>query len=348
VAAVGVITPPDWHLSVPRLSMPDWIQIGELAFGLVVIVFAESWGSMRSLALLHGDELDANRELFALGTCNIASALLQGMPVGAGFSATSANAASGAKTRWAAVAAWVVIVGVIAFALPLLAQLPRPVLAVAVVNALWHALNPAPLVAVWRMNRDRLLMVAAVLAVLFLGVLHGMLVAIAMSILAAVKRFSEPVLHELGRLGSSRNFIAIAGQSQAQPVPGLLILRPEEPLFFASSERVATEILRQANARTDVHTVILSLEETADLDSTALECLIELDRHLRSAGKRLLLSRVKEPVRELLQRWCPEDLGHPERLYWSVADAVDRASKTGMASPHAGVAGDHGPKRSMS
>jgi len=348
VATVGVIAPPDWHLAVPRLSMPDWIQIGELAFGLVIIVFAESWGSMRSLALLHGDELDANRELFALGACNIASALLQGMPVGAGFSATSANAASGAKTRWAALAAWVVIVGVMAFALPLVAQLPRPVLAVAVVNALWHALNPAPLVAVWRMNRDRLLMVAAVLAVLFLGVLHGMLVAIAMSILGAVKRFSEPVLHELGRLGTSRNFIAIAAQSQAQPVAGLLILRPEEPLFFASSERVATEVLRHAKSRTDVRTVILSLEETADLDSTALECLNELDRHLRNAGKRLLLSRVKEPVRELLQRWCPEELGHPNRLYWSVADAVDHASETGIGSPHGGDAVDQGPSRSMS
>lgn len=66
---------------------------------------------------------------------------------------------------------------------------------------MWHALDPAPLVAGWRIDRDRPLIVAAVLAVLFLGVLHGMLAAIAMSILAAVKRFSEPVVHELGQFG---------------------------------------------------------------------------------------------------------------------------------------------------
>lgn len=73
VAAVGTIEPPTLHLAVPSLSPANWLRAAELAFGLV-IVFAESWGSMRSLALARGEELDANRELFALGACNLASA----------------------------------------------------------------------------------------------------------------------------------------------------------------------------------------------------------------------------------------------------------------------------------
>ena len=77
------------------------MRAGELAFGLVVLIFAESWGSMRSQALAHGDTLNANKELMVVGVCNIASSLLQGMPVGAGFSATSANAEAGAQSRWA-------------------------------------------------------------------------------------------------------------------------------------------------------------------------------------------------------------------------------------------------------
>jgi MFS superfamily sulfate permease-like transporter len=74
-----------------------------------------------------------------------------------------------------------------------------------------------------------------------------------------------------------------------------------------------------------VHTLILSLEESADLDSTAVECLLELDARLHSSGKRLLLARVKDPVRELLSRFDPKELGAPERSFWSVADAVDAA-----------------------
>ncbi|MEX8495585.1 SulP family inorganic anion transporter, partial [Sphaerotilus sp.] len=95
VEEVGTVERPFLHLMLPDLPLKDWLQLGELAFGLVVLVFAESWGSMRITALAHGDSLDANHELMVLGACNIAAGLLQGMPVGAGFSATTANAGAG-------------------------------------------------------------------------------------------------------------------------------------------------------------------------------------------------------------------------------------------------------------
>jgi MFS superfamily sulfate permease-like transporter len=319
VGAVSLATP---QLGLPDLPLRDWLQIGELAFGLVVLVFAESWGSMRSLALVHGDALDANRELMVLGACNVASALLQGMPVGAGFSASSANASAGAGSRWAGVCALGVIAVVLAVALPALHWLPRPVLAVAVISALWHMLNPQPLFDVWRMQRDRLLMAGAVLAVLAFGVLHGMLIAIALSMLDAMRRFSQPVVHELGELGGSRNFVVLDAHEGAAAVPGLLILRPEEPLFFASAERVVADVVARVRHRDELRTVILSLEESSDLDSTAVECLLELDLRLRGMGKGLVLTRVKEPVRELLARWNPQGVGADDRMFWSVADAA--------------------------
>jgi MFS superfamily sulfate permease-like transporter len=322
VAEVGAIERPVFRLGLPELPLADWLQLGELAFGLVMLVFAESWGSVRSLALAHGDRLDANRELMVLGACNVGAALLQGMPVGAGFSASSANAAAGATSRWAGAAALAVIVLALAFALPALPLLPRPVLAVAVTAALWHALDPRPLLVVWRMERDRVLVVGAVAAVLILGVLHGMLAAIGLSLLAALQRFSQPVVHELGEIGSSRNFVALESHPGLAAVPGLLILRPEEPLFFASAERVVADVSGRAARRPGLRSVILSLEESSDLDSTALECLLELDQHLRRHGVALVLSRVKDPVRELLRRWDPQGLGAADRHFWSVADAV--------------------------
>ena len=155
VAEVGSVERPSLRAAIPALPRDDWAQLLELAFGLVVLVFAESWGSIRNMALAHGDTVDANRELMVLGTCNLAAGLLQGMPpVGAGFSATSANAAAGATTRWAGLFALAVVLIVIAVALPAVHLLPRPVLAVAVITALWHALSPRPLADVWRMRCD--------------------------------------------------------------------------------------------------------------------------------------------------------------------------------------------------
>ncbi len=325
VHEIGVIQSPTLHVGLPSLPASAWMRVAELAFGLVMLVFAESWGSMRSMALARGDTLDANRELLVLGACNMGSALFQGMPVGAGFSATAANAAAGAASKRAGLVAWVAMVLVISLALPALQWLPRPVLAVVVVSALWHALSPRPLIAVWRMNRDRVLIVAAALAVLALGVLDGMLVAVALSIVVALRRFSQPVVHELGELGTSRNYVDVQTQGQATAKPGLLVLRPEEPLFFGSAERVMAEVLARTKGRDAVSTVILSLEESADLDSTAVECLLELDAALTRIHKTLLLTRVKTTVRELLARWDPQGLGHDERMFWSVADGVEFA-----------------------
>jgi MFS superfamily sulfate permease-like transporter len=191
---------------IPDLPKSAWLQAGEL-FGLTVLIVAESWGSMRSLALAHGDDaLDPNRELLVLGAVNVGAALVQGMPVGAGFSASSANAAAGARSRWAGAAAFVTVVLALLLALPALPLLPRPVLAIAVISALWHALSPRPLLAAWRLNRDRFLIVAASLAVLLFGVLNGLLLAIAVSVLVAVRRFSLPSFTNWGRLDGSHDF----------------------------------------------------------------------------------------------------------------------------------------------
>ncbi len=331
VAEVGIVQAPAWRLSLPVLPWADWLRVGELAAGLVVLVFAESWGGVRSLALAHGETVDANRELLVLGACNLGAALCQGMPVGAGFSGTSANAAAGARSRWAGAAALGVVVLAVVWALPALRYLPRPVLAVAVVNALWHALSLRPLRAVWRMDRDRLSVVGAVVAVLALGVLGGMLAAIALSLVTALRRFSQPVVHELGKLGDSHDFVVLDENPEVVAVPGVLVLRPEEPLFFASAERVVAEVVRIAKSREVTPQVVLSLEETADLDGTAAECLLELDRLLHASGRRLLLARVKGSVRELLARIDAQGLGHADRLYWSVADAA-RAAQAAVAA----------------
>ena len=328
VHQIGIVAAPQFALALPQLPLDDWLRAGELAFGLVMLVFAESWASMRTQALATGDTLNANRELMVLGACNVGAGLLQGMVVGAGFSVTSANAAAGAVSRKAGAFALLAVLLAMGLALPALQYLPRPVLAVAVISALWHALSLRPLLAVWRMNRDRWLLLAAVLAVLLLGVLDGMLVAIGLSVLAALHRFSQPVVHELGALGHSRNYVDIHVQQGAAATPGLLILRPEEPLFFGSAERVMAEVLRLSRSTCGLHTVILSLEESADLDSTAVDCLMELRHSLQVDGKTLLLARAKTTVRALLQHVDPQGIGHDAQLFWSVADAAQAGAHT--------------------
>jgi MFS superfamily sulfate permease-like transporter len=165
-----------------------------------------------------------------------------------------------------------------------------------------------------------------------LGLLHGMLASIALSLVEALRRFSQPVVHELAALPGTRNFVDRSEHPEAVPVPDALILRPQEPLFFASAERVMAEAAARA-ATSGAGTLVLSLEESGDLDSTAFECLLELNHRLASRGQRLVLARVKGPVRALLRAHAPEGLGREERQFWSVADAADAVA--GRAQPAA-------------
>ena len=114
VALAGHIDIVRFTPSIPQLTWQEWSRLGQVALPLFLIVFSESWGAMRTLALRHGDRLDANRELIALGVSNVASGLIRGMPVGAGFSASSANEAAGASSRLAGLCAAIVMLVAVA------------------------------------------------------------------------------------------------------------------------------------------------------------------------------------------------------------------------------------------
>jgi MFS superfamily sulfate permease-like transporter len=298
----------------------QYLELVQLAAMLALILFAESWGTVRSLALQHGDTVEANRELGALGLANAASALLQGMPVGAGFSAGAANEAAGATSRAAGLAAAVALALLVAAAGALVAHLPEPVLAAVVISALTHALDPAPLVRLWRLRRDAWIALGAALAVLALGVLNGMLMAVALSVAALLRRLATPHLAQLGRLGTTRDYVDIARHPDAVTPAGITVWRPAVPLFFANAERALALVAAHARLDPAARETVVSLEESADLDSTGLDALLEFDRSMKASGMRVQYARVHDRVRDLLASVRADDL--LARCSYSVDDAI--------------------------
>ncbi|MDW5316728.1 SulP family inorganic anion transporter [Rhizobium sp. PL01] len=333
VALVGAIPLlPAW----PDFSSRQWREIIALlpfVLPLVLILFAESWGTIRSFSLRHNETVEANRELGALGLANLASAVVQGMPVGAGFSAGAASEAAGAQSRATAVVAALGLALLIAFASGPVALLPQPVLAAVVIAALTHALDPMPLLRLWRLKRDGYIALGAALGVLVFGVLDGMLVAIVLSLAALLKRMASPYVARLGRLAGGHDFVDIARHADAVPVSGIAVWRPAQPLFFANADAVLNTIASRIRADSNNSCVVVSLEESFDLDSTALDALLEFDTTVRASGKRVQYARVHDRARDLIETAAPEIAG---RCSVSVDDAVSavlsQASSTGGAS----------------
>ncbi|MHC3822246.1 SulP family inorganic anion transporter [Pseudomonas sp. G3-19] len=288
--------------SLPVLPFADWLRLGEVGFALVMILYAESYGSISSFALKHGDRVTSNRDLLALGAANLLSGLFHGMPAGAGYSATSANEAAGATSRWAGGVAALVVLVIVLTVLPWIALTPEPILAAIVVHALARGLSLQPLGRYFVWRRDRLLVLCAVGAVLVLGILDGLLVSVAISVLLMLKQMSAADIQVLGRIDGGHDFVDLQRHPTAVTEPGVLIVRPSEALFFANVERVlgaALHLIRHSDVA--LHTVILSLEETPDLDGTSIEAIQEFFLRVHQEGKRLILARLKHEALAVLE-----------------------------------------------
>ncbi|AYM62332.1 SulP family inorganic anion transporter [Agrobacterium fabrum] len=306
--------------SVTTLSLDELAHVARFAPPLVLILFAESWGTIRGLSLQHGENVDANRELKTLGIANVASAALQGMPVGAGFSAGAASEAANPRTRMASAIAAIGLAGFTFAAADWFAYIPHAALSAIIIVALLHALDPSPFFRLWRLRQDLVLALAATAGVLFLGVLNGMLAAIVLSFAVFLQRLSSPRIVMLGRLGASHDFVDVKRHPDAAEPAGMLVLRPAQPLFFGNAEPTFAEITRRILASPDINAVIISLEETFELDTTALEALLEFDASLRGRNIGIRYARMHDAVRDVVAAGGGDDL--LRRANYSVDDAV--------------------------
>lgn len=321
VALTGPIQLTPQMPSLARPQTTQWLALAEFSLALMLIVFAESYGSIRSLALKGDEEVQPNRDLLALGVANIACGVLNATPVGAGYSASSANAAAGAHSRAAGLWAAGVSLALILFFLGWIERIPQPVLAAIVIHALSRSVRWGVFTDYFRWQRDRLLVVAAVLAVMVLGVLNGLLAAIALSLALLLKSLATPRLSELGRLGE-HDYVSVARFSGAKTVTGMLVLRPEQPLFFANAEPLFALARQRVMDQPHARLVILSLEESPDLDGTTLEALRDFGAWLASRGTEFRVARLKDRAREALLRARLAPLPRAALDYSSVDDAV--------------------------
>jgi MFS superfamily sulfate permease-like transporter len=321
---VALTGPVRLAVSLPRLALPEgvhWAQLVEFSLALMFILYAESYGSIRTFALKHDAPVQPNRDLLALGAANLISGLFQGTPVGAGYSGTSANEAAGARSRAAGLSAAALILVLVLLFLPWIERIPEPVLAAIVIHAVSKSLRLSVFSNYLRWHRDRLIVLAAVLAVTVFGVLNGLLVAIVFSLAMLVRSLATPRLSVLGRVGD-HDYVSVARFPEAVTAPAMLVVRPEEPLFFANAEPLLNQVRERLLAQPAAHLLVLSLEETPDLDSTALEALAEFCAWFAARGGEVRLARLKDGARDALARAQLAQLADGALDYSSVDDAV--------------------------
>jgi high affinity sulfate transporter 1 len=323
VSLVGVLPKGFPPLTIPDIHVADLGLLVGGALGIAVVSLADTISTSSAFAARTGQEVDGNGEMIGIGAANLAAGLFQGFPVSTSGSRTAVAERSGAKTQLTGVVGAVVIIVMIVLIPGLFRNLPQPALAAVVITA---SLSLADIPGTVRLLRQRktefLLSITALLGVALLGVLPGIAIAVALSILNVFRRVWWPYDTELGRVDGLGGFHDVHAYPAAQRLPGLVIYRFDGPLIFANASTFRDEIRRMARADPPPRWILIAAEPMTDVDTTASDVLEELDEALNGEGISLVFAELKDPVRRKIERYGLTRTIDPRHFFPTIESAV--------------------------
>ncbi|MBT2586828.1 SulP family inorganic anion transporter [Arthrobacter sp. ISL-95] len=328
VKVIGVLPQ---GLPMPALGGIGWADALTLlpaAAGIALMVFADTGVLSQTLAAKEGKKVSGNREMAALGAANAATGLLGGFPISGSTSRTPVAVDAGAKSQMTGVVGAVLVVAFMLLAPGVTGYLPSATLAAVVIAAAIALADPAGVKRLLSLSRsESVVMLAAFLGVLTVGVLQGIVVAIALALLDFVRRAWDPYRTELGAKDGLPGYHDLERHPDGERIPGLLILRFDAPLFFGNGQVLAAFVREQLDeapeeAADPITHVILAAEPITGIDTTALDDLVTLDEWLASKGVGLVFAELKGPVKDKLIRLGTAARFTPDHFFPTVGAAV--------------------------
>ncbi len=290
-------------LEGPALLLRDVEGIVPLAAGCLLLSYIESVSAGRTFAAKHGYDLDPRQELLGIGAANLGAALGHGYPVAGGLSQSAVNDKAGAQTPLALVFASMTLALCLLFLTGFLENLPKAVLAAVVLTAISGLLDFPALLRMWRVSRvDFYAAAIALVAVLLLGILDGILLAAAASMLMLLARASRPHVAFLGRIPGTNSYSDLTRHPDNEPLPGVMAFRPEEWLIYVNTDAVLESVLnRLAPDGSDIRLVVCDLSASPYVDLAGSRMLHELHAKLAARGIALRIVGAHGWVRDLLR-----------------------------------------------
>lgn len=322
VPVVGTVPAGLPAFAAPHVSLEEFKTLIPAAVGVAFVAFTDTSVLSRSYAARLSQEVDQNQELAVLGVANIATGFFQGFPISTSSSRTAVVEDVGARSQVAG------LVGATALALLLIVgtglvhDLPLSSLAAVVVVAVLGLIDAA---AARRLRQasppEFILMMVAFAGVAVLGVLWGVGIALALSLLNFIRRAWRPHDAVLGRVDNLKGYHDTERYPEARLVPGLVLYRFDAPLFFANADYFRGRI-RELARTGDASWIVVAAEPITDIDATAGETVRALKDELDDAGIELAFAELKDPVRDRLRRYGIHDAIGVHRFFPTIGVAV--------------------------
>lgn len=307
---------------VPDVSFDDLKTLIPAALGIAFVAFTDTSILSRSYAGRLRQQVDQNQELAVLGVANVAAGFFQGFPTSSSSSRTAVAEDVGAGSQIAGVVGAGVLALLLLFGTGLVHDLPMSTLAAIVIVAVLGFIDIAGArrLRKWRRSEFVLAMVAFT-GVATLGVLWGVGIAIALSLLNFIRRAWRPHDAVLGRVDNLKGYHDTERYPDAHLIPGLLLYRFDAPLFFANTDHFRQRVRALADSG-DVTWIVVAAEPITDIDATAGEALHALNDELDAIGIELAFAELKDPVRDRLRRYGIEKAIGGHRFFPTIGVAV--------------------------
>jgi high affinity sulfate transporter 1 len=313
---------------LPSLMRPDLSLISALwpgALGIALMSFTETVAAGQAFARKGEPAPRANTELLATGLANIGGALLGAMPGGGGTTQTAVNVSAGARTQLAEMVTAAMTLVTMFFLAPLVAMMPQSALAALVIVYSFGLIKPIEFHDILRIRRTEFSWaIVAFAGVVVVGTLKGIIVAIIVSLLTLAYQVADPPVYVLRRKPGTNVF---RPQSPEHPddegFPGLLLLRPEGPIFFANAAQIAHKIeplVREAQPKV----VAVEASGVLDMEYTAVKMFAQLAKRQSQHGVQLWLIGMTPRVLAIIQRSPLGQLLGREGMHFNLEIAVAR------------------------
>ncbi len=324
VTVVGEIPAGLPSLSLPTVGPGDVLQLLPGAIAIAVVGFSDAVLVGRSLARGPDEQPDADQELLALGGLNIAAGVTGSFPLGASGSRTAVNVGLGGRTQVAGLAQAGTVVVVLLLLTPALALLPKAVLAAVIIYAALTLVDVPEWLALAKGSRGELLIAAiTVIGMLTVGLLPALALAVGLSLVDVVRRSAAPGDAVLGWSPGLQRFVDVEPRHDALLVPGVVVYRLDDRLFFANARYFAARVHQAVHGSpTPVQVLVFDAQAVSHVDAAAAATLRSVIAELAARNISFVIARPRAAVSHELDRHGLADLLPESSRFPSVTSAV--------------------------
>ncbi len=311
------------------LTMANINMLLPSAFTIAVLGAIESLLSATVADGVTGSRTSTNTELIGQGLANVVVPFFGGIPVTGAIARTMTNITNGGRTPVAGVVHAVVLLLIFIFLMPLINYVPMACLAAVLVVVSYNMSGWRTIVGLFKAPKSDI----SVMAVTFLlTVVFDLTIAIEIGLLLAVVLFLRRVMENTSiKVYSEQLDVAEGTDLDASHhevlnvLPGVEVYEIDGPFFFGVAtkfdEMMRTTLAEKPKVR------IVRMRKVPFIDSTALHNLEILIKSSQSEGIHIVLSGVRENVRETLIHAGIDRLVGADHICPHISVAIEMASR---------------------